>query len=30
MATAKDFLAGAFLPNSLQRATSLPVDAFDV
>ncbi|CAJ2630243.1 unnamed protein product [Trifolium pratense] len=30
MVTAKDFLAGALLPNSLQRATSLPVDAVDV
>ncbi|XP_058766896.1 probable serine/threonine-protein kinase WNK9 isoform X2 [Vicia villosa] len=30
MVTAKDFFAGALLPNSLQRATSLPVDAVDV
>lgn len=28
--TAKDFFAGALLPHSLQRATSLPVDAVDV
>lgn len=28
--TAKDFFAGALLPHSLHRATSLPVDAVDV
>ncbi|XP_027363357.1 probable serine/threonine-protein kinase WNK9 isoform X1 [Abrus precatorius] len=30
MVTAKDFFAGALLPHSLHRATSLPVDAIDV
>lgn len=30
MVTAKDFFARALLPNSLQRATSLPVDAIDL
>ena len=30
MITAKDFFAGALLPQSLYRATSLPVDAVDV
>ncbi|KAF7837290.1 putative serine/threonine-protein kinase WNK9 isoform X1 [Senna tora] len=30
MVTAKDFYAGALLPHSLHRATSLPVDAIDV
>ncbi|XP_022633509.1 probable serine/threonine-protein kinase WNK9 isoform X1 [Vigna radiata var. radiata] len=29
MLTAKDFFTGALFPNSLQRATSLPVDAID-
>ncbi|KAI5649147.1 hypothetical protein M9H77_35152 [Catharanthus roseus] len=30
MVTAKSFYTGALLPNSLHRATSLPVDAIDV
>ncbi|KAK4266345.1 hypothetical protein QN277_027285 [Acacia crassicarpa] len=29
MVTANDFFAGSFLPHSLHRATSLPVDAID-